>query len=628
MNRWAHCAGFWRDCHFFFFFGGKFDRSKPDPPPPRAHTLRRRPDSRFRSPVLGGRSSGAGAMSANGRYGLDLDASDSEDDDVMRLPGETISKTSPRPRSSSSDASDTTSNEPMPMRVSAEVAFLGEVDGAPSVHRSARKTPSKPALGHALANDLFDVGRFGLGDFFPTRDSRSPRHESGAAGVGPGADALAAAAALRRELAASTNTAQRRVDRKRRVPPASTAFAIAQSVLRDLEQKKPLQFREIKRDPTRVTDAHSMFGSSFRASWGPNGQLVHPGRLCASTVASVGGFQACANAQTQKGSPHAPHAKVTTERFAPGVGGGCVAARVAALEVALQVTVAYASGRDAMDSGDTLDRGDTLDSGDPDSDAPNGWCSATFGKRLRASCSRVDLPGVCDAYLNSVENVALVSNKTPSSDLKLEVSAWDLVKTLWGDAPGAAPVASAADRHRRRASVSEWLRKQTASRGDAVSGVTSPKLLVPEKTATGALVSATRLACSNGDPRLATLIAQSARGGALPELAGAQLKIWRDSVVEKYVPSETTLLFEVIAGEVAPFRSDLPVKDWRTNFGLHLWYGTSPSTTVGKVMDGYLRSVETESATYPSGTALRVSQIQAHLRFISNAPATVRTDDR
>ena len=200
---------------FFFFFGGKFDRSKPDPPPPRAHTLRRRPDSRFRSPVLGGRSSGAGAMSANGRYGLDLDASDSEDDDVMRLPGETISKTSPRPRSSSSDASDTTSNEPMPMRVSAEVAFLGEVDGAPSVHRSARKTPSKPALGHALANDLFDVGRFGLGDFFPTRDSRSPRHESGAAGVGPGADALAAAAALRRELAASTNTAQRRVDRKR-----------------------------------------------------------------------------------------------------------------------------------------------------------------------------------------------------------------------------------------------------------------------------------------------------------------------------------------------------------------------------------------------------------------------------
>ena len=519
----------------------------------------------------------AGVDHTSGMYGMDLDASDSEDDDVMELPEEK----SIRVRSFSSDASDETQEVPMAVE-GMGVAGL-RVGFGSTAARSAeiRKTPSKPAVAHQAAHALFNLKPTDLLD--ERHSEPSSRLETGA-GQGPGADAFAAAQSKR---AMEATRQHRRGEHKRRTPPAANAYAIASAVVRDHRTPKPLRLPERVINKSRLVDAYSLFGASFRASWGPHGQLTHSGRIDANAAASSGGYSSVSQSQINKGSLHAPNAKVVTERFAPRSGGSDTRARVASLEVALGVTV---DGEDRMCDGDVSAAPETPGKDTSYDQVP----SKQFGVRRRLQCSRVELPQLCDAYLGAVE-VAMASGKTSPGVLALEVSAWDLVKTLWGDMPDAAPLGSAADRHRRRAGVSAWLRKQTGR----VNSENSNNFTA-EKTAAGAIVGAVTSAAGNGDPRLATLIAQSNTGGSSADLASAQLNIWRNSAVGTYVPEETSLLFEVLAGEVAPFRHDLPVDDWKVNFGLHVWYGASPCTTVGKVMDGYLSCVEGETALYPS----------------------------
>ena len=290
-----------------------------------------------------------------------------------------------------------------------------------------------------------------------------------------------------------------------------------------------------------------------------------------------GGYAAASEAAIADQSPHAPCARVVCERFAPRRrSSGDAAALRAALEVALEMT-----------AGDEAGAEDRSANGDK-----------RFGARRRLRCSRLELPGLCDRYMRAVE-ARLATGPALSlpraldpSELAMEVSAWDLVKTLWGDEPGGAPGGSAADRHRRRAKLGAWLRKQNGAAvgsGDAFA----------VKAATGAPVAATRAAAATGHPRLATLIAQGGCGGAGAALASAQLAVWRGSAAEKYVPAAASSALGVLAGEVAPPRADLPVRDWRVNFGLHVWHGASPTATIARVLDGYLDAVADGAAARP-----------------------------
>jgi hypothetical protein len=465
------------------------------------------------------------------RYGMDLDASDSEEEeeDVMEIPEE---------RAARKIVSSATRAEDAPFATrggfGAEDASASEllVPRTPGVSTASQAAGPEDAFGETRAAATLP------------RQSAHANESSRGFGGGPAADAVAAAAGAR-ALSAARET-NRRGARRRRAPAAATAYAIAASVTGDVGYAKPLDLPLLPLDTKpKLTDAHAFLGASFRPSWGPAGILAHAGRTEAKRVVDAGGYAAASEAAIADQSPHAPCARVVCERFAPRRrSSGDAAALRAALEVALEMT-----------AGDEARAEDRNANGD-----------ARFGKRRRLRCSRLELPGLCDRYMRAVE-ARLATGPALSlpraldpSELAMEVSAWDLVKTLWGDEPGGAPGGSAADRHRRRAKLGAWLRKQNGAAvgsGDAFA----------VKAATGAPVAATRAAAATGHPRLATLIAQGGCGGAGAALASAQLAVWRGSAVEKYVPAAASSALGVLAGEVAPPRADLPVRDWRVNFG-------------------------------------------------------------
>ena len=476
------------------------------------------------------------------RYGMDLDASDSdEEDDVMEIPEERGA------RGASGRAED------------ARRATLGAETSAFEV--LVPRTPGD-ATREAAGGDAFGEKAV------TTHAAIASLYADGerAFGGGPAADAFAAAANARD---ASVRASARRAARRCAAPAAATAYAIAASVTGDVGCAKPLDLPPLPLDSKpKLTDAHSFLGASFRPSWGPAGRLAHAGRTEAKAAAGAGGYAAASETAVANQSPHAPCARVVRERFAPRRRNGDAAALRAALEVALEMT--------AGDAEETETR---------------------FGSRRRLRCSRLELPGLCDRYMRAVEArlgagapAAPVLDADPT-ELATEVRAWDLVKTLWGDEPGGAPDGSAADRHRRRAKLGAWLRKQngTAVASDAF----------PAKAAFGAPVAATRAAAASGHPRLATLIAQGGCGGAGGALAAAQLEVWRGGAVGKYVPAAASSALGVLAGEVAPPREDLPVRDWRGNFGMHMWHGASPSATIARVLDGYLDAVADGVAARP-----------------------------
>ena len=499
------------------------------------------------------------------RYGMDLDASDSEEEeeDVMEIPEERAARKIESSATRAEDAPFATRGGFGAEDASASELLVPRTPGAATASQAAN---SEDAFGETRAAATLP------------RQSAHANESSRGFGGGPAADAVAAAAGAR-ALSAARET-NRRGARRRRAPAAATAYAIAASVTGDVGYAKPLDLPLLPLDTKpKLTDAHAFLGASFRPSWGPAGILAHAGRTEAKRVVDAGGYAAASEAAIADQSPHAPCARVVCERFAPRRrSSGDAAALRAALEVALEMT-----------AGDEAGAEDRSANGD-----------ARFGKRRRLRCSRLELPGLCDRYMRAVE-ARLATGPALSlpraldpSELAMEVSAWDLVKTLWGDEPGGAPGGSAADRHRRRAKLGAWLRKQN---GAAFGSGDANEFAV--KAATGAPVAATRAAAATGYPRLATLIAQGGCGGAGAALASAQLAVWRGSAVEKYVPAAASSALGVLAGEVAPPRADLPVRDWRVNFGLHVWHGASPTATIARVLDGYLDAVADGAAARP-----------------------------
>ena len=428
---------------------------------------------------------------------------------------------------------------------------------------------------------------------------------------------------------------------KRREPPMQTAYAVAASIV-GASRRVDLPTRS-RAAPELLTDAHSFFGASFRPSWGPGGRLIHAGRLSAAAVLKNGGgtgtYAGASERAAAEGSQHAPSTSVCIERFAPSAGGGDVACRRAALEVALAHTVVGGGGGwgedEAAEGGDgQQQRGPST----PGRDVNEGG-GATAGNNalsecgplLRFRCTRLELPSLCLRHLAAVEKaVANGDAVAPPSELAAEVGAWDLLSVLYGDAEGGAPAGSAADRHRRRAGVSAWLRKQIARRqrggnnnnnngniniihggggdehdderdgeNDDLGGGGGGAANV--HATGGRVVRAVAAAVKARDPRLATLLAQSNAGGKAAALAAAQLGVWRGTpAVEKRLSSASKLTFGMLAGEISPPPAASRVSGWCQNFGLHLWYSHAPTATLARAVEGYLTSVEAGTAVFPS----------------------------
>jgi len=428
-----------------------------------------------------------------------------------------------------------------------------------------------------------------------------------------------------------------------------TAYAIAIAALDASRARRVgsnLPPRPRLTQPQLLTDAQSFHGGSFRAGWGPGGRLIHAGRRTAADAFRSGGVQSLAAASANEGAPHAPNATVVLERFAPTAGGGDVDAKRAALEIALARTVRAGAGGDramipggprtpGRDSGglDAPSAGlnDSMSDDSMSDDAPSA--DGTHGPLLRFRCTRLQLPSLCAAHLSAIERLRLNKSDpraTPAAELRAEAAAWDLLAVLFGDAPDGAPRGSAADRHRRRAGVGAWLRRLIAEDGsdDAedgsdgsnvgyTSGTRGPSNATSGESATlthlaaGRGVKATASAVRARDPRLATLLAQSNAGGRGGELAAAQLAIWRSSPSGAYVSANASATFGLLAGETAPPPREVAGLGggksgrekrltWRENFGLHLWFGRSPTATLARSLEGYLDAIEKGAAEFPA----------------------------
>ena len=77
------------------------------------------------------------------------------------------------------------------------------------------------------------------------------------------------------------------------------------------------------------------------------------------------------------------------------------------------------------------------------------------------------------------------------------------------------------------------------------------------------------------------------------------------------MPAAASSALGVLAGEVAPPRADLPVRDWRVNFGLHVWHGASPTATIARVLDGYLDAVADGAAARPDAPGFSAREATA-----------------
>ena len=489
----------------------------------------------------------------------------------------------------------------------------GEID--PATQLVLRDTP-KPAYAAPAANDLF--GQPTAGEWPEKPRGASPFVPAPAAGAGAGVGVggyvnrsfdrqwWPPSATTGVAAAAAASDARSSNAFKRREPPMQTAYAVAASVAgaaRRLDlPARPRAGREL------LTDAHSMFGAAFRPSWGPGGRLVHAGRTPAAAAAAVGGYPGAARRAAAEGGPrHAPSAAVVVERFSSSSAGresarteAMVKAKRGALEVALAHTVAV-----GLPAPSTPGR-------QPTAAAAAAWTDASeHGPRLRFECTRLGLPELCLQHLSAVECAVTTSpagakDATQVADeLAAEVRVWDLLSVLYGDVQGGAPRGSAADRHRRRAGLSAWLRKHISREQRRAAGDGSyPAGSAGAAAAAGRAVKGAVAAVRARDPRLATLIAQSNAGGRARELAAAQLDVWRGSPVDAYLTDEARLVFSLLAGEVAPPPPNAGVSGWCQNLGLHMWYAHPPTVTFACAIERYLQSIEKGEAAYPTAPGL------------------------
>lgn len=338
----------------------------------------------------------------------------------------------------------------------------------------------------------------------------------------------------------------------------STALAIAQT---------PHAAR-----PAAAVDAALAMGRSFRVGWGPGGVLVHSG-----SVRSSG-----SNAKLMR-YRHGVVVEVVSTVVSVEVPAEKVRAHLAH---ALDVSGAHT---------DIVVDVDAADGGVPEQ---------------RFECDRVKLPTVCNNYLEGILNAipseedADALTTLPWFQLCQERSVWDLVNVLFAKgADDEGPL----ERHRRRAGVSDWLRAQCAR------GVQSD--LMPEDTVWSALVlltghqieKATAAAVDGGDPRLATLIAQSGAGIDCVEHVQGQLQLWEAHGFLSRVSQGRQALHTLLAGNVEGAKAALPAPvEWHRSVGLHMWHGQSPASPLSEVLDAFER--ESADGLTPAPVPLYVQE--------------------
>jgi nuclear pore complex protein Nup98-Nup96 len=338
-----------------------------------------------------------------------------------------------------------------------------------------------------------------------------------------------------------------------------------------------------------VVDAALFMGKSFRVGWGPNGILVHSGSLINN----------------------------------PGTGLSSV---IHIERVAVDKVVRDEKGNIKEDLtelcfSDPMDLHKSLDHEFLESE------SDLFKLKLqKVVTDRLVLPDICRSYIDIIEKQLEISDLSMSSRVLLmhQVTVWELIRVLFSERavgnkletignddqegmaldkkegyanidPGALPMV-------RRADFSNWLQDSVCHRVQGEVGSLSDAQYLEHilLLLTGRqLDTATEVAASRGDVRLAILLSQT--GGSMlnrSDLA-QQLDQWKMNGLDfDYIEEEKLKVYELLAGGVHAALLDSPI-DWKRYLGLIMWYQLSPDTSLDIIIRSYQQLLGEGKVPYP-----------------------------
>lgn len=326
-----------------------------------------------------------------------------------------------------------------------------------------------------------------------------------------------------------------------------------------------------------VVDAALFMGRSFRVGWGPNGILLHSGSLVNSPgtgLSSVIHIEKVVADKVVRDEQNKVKAELTELCFS-----------------------------DPMDLHRRLDR-ELLETE-----------SDSFKLNLqKVVASRFVLPDICRSYIDIIERQLEISDLSMSSRVLLmhQVTVWELIRVLFSERAAGNQLELSGDEDQevmildkkedsvnidleapplvRRADFSNWLQDSVCHRVQGEVGSLSDARYLEHiiLLLTGRqLDTATEIAASRGDVRLAILLSQA--GGSMLNRSDVaqQLDMWKINGLDfSYIEEDRLKIYELLAGNVQGALLDSPI-DWKRYLGLIMWYQLSPDTSLDILIHSY-----------------------------------------
>ncbi|KAG6513568.1 hypothetical protein ZIOFF_023900 [Zingiber officinale] len=335
-----------------------------------------------------------------------------------------------------------------------------------------------------------------------------------------------------------------------------------------------------------IVDAALFMGRSFRVGWGPNGILVHSGTPVGSPscgLSSQVNIQKVAMDKTVRDKNNKINEELVDLHFSSLMN--------------LHKSVEHETSQLVHDSFKL--------------------------KLLRVECSRLTLPEICQAYIETIEKAHDISELSTSNRVFLmhQVSIWALIRILFSeretneqsnddDREGmmldtkddSLDMDVEAKPFARRAEFSFWLQESVCHRvQDEITYLNDSsdleQILV---LLTGRqLDAAVELAAARGDVRLAILLSQA--GGSVVSRSdmAQQLDIWRMNGMDfKFIENDRLKLYELLAGNIQDAFQVSSI-DWKRFLGLIMWYQLPPDTPLSVVFHTYQQLLCEKRAPHP-----------------------------
>ena len=324
-------------------------------------------------------------------------------------------------------------------------------------------------------------------------------------------------------------------------------------------------------------DAGLSLGRSFRVGWGPDGTLVHNGRLVGASL-----------------EPTSTAAKSEAEAVASSTTSTLVLDRIKLF-------------KDAETAQEEAERAEKL-----------------LSVQLEHTNVELDDEGVPVAYTDFSTRFRHFATSFEHKDRSFEASLWRLGVALFDEielhVPDGAPAATADRiRHmRRKAALSDWLRHTVAGtvETEARSHIAASRraALLFSYLSGNQVERAVNAALDAGDLRLATLIAQAGGDEEVRADISEQLLTWRKEGVDAHITRDHRRVYELLSGNVLVSKgtdarttkdpvdqvSDLPIcegLDWKRAFGLFLWYDSPYEAPLEHAFERYEAQVAPSAST-------------------------------